>query len=83
MKKLIYYFAMAGLVLIHACKFKDDINIDPNNPRSVGSPATLITAGEVGFAYTYGGAFARFTSMFVNQVSGSSNQAASIDSWNF
>ena len=83
MKNSFYLLSLAGLLSLGACEFKDSVNTDPNNPRDVSSPATLLTSSQVGFAYTYGGAYARYTSIFTNQLSGLDRQAISIDNFNF
>ena len=83
MRNTFYILSLAGLVGLHACKFKGDINTDPNNPQVVNEPTTLLTSSEIGFAYTYGGAYARNTSLFTNQLSGADRQMLSVDNFNF
>lgn len=83
MKNAFYLLSLAGLFSLGACEFKDSVNTDPNNPRDISSPVTLLTSSQVGFAYTYGGAYGRYTSLFTNQVSGIDRQPISIDNFNF
>ncbi len=83
MKRLFCLLALAGVALNHGCRFKDDINTDPNNPRVVQSPATLLTSSQVGFAYAYGGAYARYAGLYTNQFSGIDRQPISLDNFNF
>ena len=83
MKNTFYLLLLAGFAVINGCTFKQEINTDPNNPRDISNPATLLTSSQVGFGYTYGGAYARYTSLYVNQLTGYGNQSIPIDNFSF
>src|SRR5204863_10205963 len=64
-------------VALASCKkkFYTDANINPNAPPSV-TPSSLLSVCEGAIAYTQGGTFDIFTSLFTQQVQGVAQQAA-------
>ena len=67
---------MLGLVLISGCKKLDEVNTNPNNPLSA-TPATQFLSSELLIGYSMGGDQSRFTSMWMQQITGVNRQAQS------
>ncbi len=66
----IAFLLIGGIIIATtACKktFFTDINNNPNVPPSVG-PALILSTTEAALAYTQGGDFSRFASLFMQQV---------------
>jgi len=81
-KNIILKLGVFSLLIISSCKksFYTDANINPNAPPSV-TPASLLSSAEGGLAYTQGGTFALFTSLFSQQIQGTAQQAAAYYSY--
>ena len=84
--KLISFLTLTGLVLISlsSCKkkFMDGINDNPNQPIAV-TPMVILPAVEAAIAYAQGGDVSRYTSIFLQQVTGASRQAQSYNMYSF
>lgn len=65
---------MTMLFFMGSCNFiNEDINIDPNNPTDV--PLNLLLPGvQVAYAYTLGGDFGRYTTIWMQQHAGVERQ---------
>ena len=84
--KLISFLTLTGLVLVSlsSCKkkFMDGINDNPNQPIAV-TPMVVLPAVEAAIAYAQGGDASRFTSMFMQQVTGASRQCQAYNMYSF
>jgi hypothetical protein len=86
MKTTKYLIILTALMLIvtTSCKksFFTDANVNPNSPAIV-PPSDLLPAIEVNIAYTQGGDFSRYTSIIMQQTTGSNRQAAAYNQYIF
>jgi hypothetical protein len=77
-------YAFAGILMISvgSCKKEklQDVNISENNPLEI-TPSAALPATEVAIAYTLGGDMSRFTSIFMQHVTGDGRQAASFNNY--
>lgn len=86
MRKLTYM--VVGLATVAAiftgCKkgFLEGINENPNLPTEV-TPPILLPAGQASIAYTQGGDIERYTSVFMNYVTGASRQFFAFENYTF
>lgn len=75
-------FAVAALGL-SACKdFFGDVNVDPNAANSA-TPSTLLPVIQSRIAYTFGGDFSRYGSIFTQHAKGSDRQFAAYELYSF
>ena len=75
--------ATVALLSLSACeKFFGDVNVDPNAPNDA-SPAAILLAAEARLAYTIGGDFSRFGSVFTQHVDGYDRQFAGYQNYTF
>ena len=74
---------VAILGLSTSCqKFFGDVNVDPNAPLDA-SPSALLLVVETRLAYTIGGDFSRFASIFTQHVDGYDRQFAGYQNYTF
>ena len=74
---------IAILGLSTSCqKFFGDVNVDPNAPLDA-SPSALLLVVETRLAYTIGGDFSRFASIFTQHVDGYDRQFAGYQNYTF
>ena len=75
--------ATGALLMLSSCeKFFGDVNVDPNAPLDA-SPSALLIVIETRLAYTIGGDFSRFGSVFTQHVDGYDRQFAGFQNYTF
>ena len=75
--------ATGALLMLSSCeKFFGDVNVDPNAPLDA-SPAAILIVIETRLAYTIGGDFSRFGSVFTQHVDGYDRQFAGFQNYTF
>lgn len=76
MKKL-HYILFLALFTLFSCEsyFGDEPNRDPDNPTAV-TPNVILPQVQARLAYTYGGDFTRYLSLFTRHIDGVSRQFA-------
>ncbi len=77
------FLLLASLFAFSSCeKYFGDVNIDPDAPIVAG-PKTLLPVIEGRLAYTFGGDFSRFGSIFSKQIDGNNRQFATFQTYQF
>ncbi|MEJ5962260.1 SusD/RagB family nutrient-binding outer membrane lipoprotein [Pedobacter immunditicola] len=72
-----WYMLLIGLMLVPSCKkdyFYDDINVDPSELQDP-APSSLVPGIILSTGYNWGGDASRFSSIFMQQVTGAANQS--------
>ena len=79
--KTMMLVGLMGLTATSCEKYFDGVNEDPNRPTEV-TPNLLLPSAQAFFAYGNGGDLTRFTSMFMQQITGASRQFATYQNYN-
>lgn len=69
-------------LIMQNCKFSEEIDKDPNNPKTAPING-LLTPAELLISYTWGGNMSRYNGMFVQQLEGVDRQPYGIYNYTF